>query len=180
MSFAFVQTPIMLAAESPPLSLWLPAGLMTAGVVLLGVLVYLAMRDRAASRNFNAQVDSSAEELDRLKRAGDRAALLTAAAEKAADALDERVRDLEQLLVQADECIDQVQTGRKMPYHGTRSIQQRDVEPKRAAQTVNLDPLTLAVYDLADAGRTAVQIAGELHEHTGKIELILNLRRSVS
>jgi hypothetical protein len=40
------------------------------------------------------------------------------------------------------------------------------------------DPLTRSVYELADAGKAAPQIASELNEHTGKVELILALRRT--
>lgn len=40
-----------------------------------------------------------------------------------------------------------------------------------------LDAFTRRVYDLADSGRSPVDIASELGEHTGKIELILALRR---
>ena len=38
------------------------------------------------------------------------------------------------------------------------------------------DPLTATVYEMADAGQTAVDIARALDEHTGKVELILALR----
>lgn len=40
------------------------------------------------------------------------------------------------------------------------------------------DPLTRSIYELADAGKAAQQIASELNEHTGKVELILALRRT--
>lgn len=40
----------------------------------------------------------------------------------------------------------------------------------------DLDPLTRAVYDLADTGCTPVEIAKELQEQVGKVELILALR----
>ena len=40
------------------------------------------------------------------------------------------------------------------------------------------DPLVAQVHGLADAGQTASQIAAELGEHIGKIELILALRRA--
>jgi hypothetical protein len=53
-----------------------------------------------------------------------------------------------------------------------------EVETKRPSQSLHVDPLARAVFELADAGRTPVQIAGELNEHTGKVELILNLRKS--
>ena len=39
------------------------------------------------------------------------------------------------------------------------------------------DPVSSEVYELADQGLTALEIAGELDEPTGKIELILALRQ---
>lgn len=44
------------------------------------------------------------------------------------------------------------------------------------AGAARLDPLTRTVYELADEGKTAVQIARQLDEHLGKVELILALR----
>ncbi len=41
----------------------------------------------------------------------------------------------------------------------------------------SLDPLTKQVYSLADAGRSPLNIARDLNEQVGKIELILALRR---
>lgn len=40
-----------------------------------------------------------------------------------------------------------------------------------------LDAATLRIYELADAGRTPVEIARALGQHTGQVELILALRR---
>ncbi len=40
------------------------------------------------------------------------------------------------------------------------------------------DPMADRVYELADSGLSSVEIASALHEHTGKIELILALRRA--
>jgi hypothetical protein len=178
MPSVFESTHPVLAADSPAFSLWLPAGLMTAGVVLLGVLVFLALRDRAAANRIQPWTSPIEDELDRLKRAGDRAALLTAAAERAADALDERAAELERLIATADERFALGSTSAEMgsqERHGTPLV---EVESKRPPQVLYADPLARAVYELADAGRSPVQIAGELNEHTGKIELILNLRKS--
>jgi hypothetical protein len=46
-----------------------------------------------------------------------------------------------------------------------------------AAAPVALDPLTRSVYELADGGLAAVDIARRLDEQVGKVELILALRR---
>ena len=39
-----------------------------------------------------------------------------------------------------------------------------------------MDPLAEQIYELADAGRTPVEIAQDLDEQVGKVELILALR----
>ena len=56
-------------------------------------------------------------------------------------------------------------------------------EPDRARTHVaasspplSLDPLTQSVYELADTGYQPLQIAQELDEQVGKVELILSLR----
>lgn len=52
-----------------------------------------------------------------------------------------------------------------------------DVHASTTAESrSDLDPLTRAVYDLADTGCTPVEIAKELQEQVGKVELILALR----
>jgi hypothetical protein len=45
-----------------------------------------------------------------------------------------------------------------------------------SASAVPADPLTTTVYELADAGHDPVQIAQQLDEQVGKVELILALR----
>ena len=42
------------------------------------------------------------------------------------------------------------------------------------------DPLKRRIYELDDTGHTSVEIATELGEHVGKIELILALRGQTS
>ena len=44
------------------------------------------------------------------------------------------------------------------------------------ASAVPADPLTTTVYELADAGHGPVEIAQQLEEQVGKVELILALR----
>ncbi len=41
-----------------------------------------------------------------------------------------------------------------------------------------LDPAVARIYELADAGRSPLEIAGALNEQVGKVELILALRRA--
>lgn len=53
-----------------------------------------------------------------------------------------------------------------------------DDPPAALAQKAGDDPLTRSVYEMADQGHDADQIARQLNEHVGKIELILALRRA--
>ena len=92
--------------------------------------------------------------------------------------LDERAARLEALLQRAEAA-------------GRRVVHQHDdtpalsVQPGIEVKQVGFagapgrgspDPLAKQVYELADAGRSPVEIAGELDEGVGKVELILALR----
>jgi hypothetical protein len=158
-------------AQSAMTSIWIPAACIVMGLALLGVLVMLVLRTRATQPQ--PRQESADEELDRLKRAGDRVSLLTAAAEETADALDERINSLRSLLGVADERIDVVERDRERARQppATGLAQQGSQQGSQLAH---------AVYELADAGHAPVEIAGRLGEHVGKIELILNLRRSAA
>lgn len=46
------------------------------------------------------------------------------------------------------------------------------------AAPLSLDPLSASVYELADRGRSPVEIAQQLDEQVGKVELILALRQA--
>lgn len=93
----------------------------------------------------------------------------------ATDALDERMRQLEALIAAADERL--AELDRRMGPGGeglksrTPEVHVRHVETPR-------DSMMEEVYRLADAGRSPVEIARELEEHPGKVELILALRTS--
>jgi hypothetical protein len=56
----------------------------------------------------------------------------------------------------------------------TRQAGARDETPSPAAPL--LDPLTRSVYEHADTGLSALEIAQQLDEQVGKVELILALR----
>ncbi len=64
------------------------------------------------------------------------------------------------------------------PGRSVREVASNDqVDRAAPAQPrVSLDPLTEAVYELADKGQNPIDIARALEEQTGKIELILSLR----
>ena len=50
------------------------------------------------------------------------------------------------------------------------------IDHRPASHDLVEDPLTRRVHELADRGQSAADIANALHEHVGKIELILALR----
>lgn len=52
----------------------------------------------------------------------------------------------------------------------------QEVERQKRPVPQMIDPLTRSVYNLADYGRTSLEIAQELDEQVGKVELILSLR----
>lgn len=90
--------------------------------------------------------------------------------EKANREADERIAQLEALkaeLVRPTTIASRVEQG-----SSDSSLHAHDQPPADA------DPLTREVYALADQGRGPADIARELKEHQGKVELILALRRA--
>lgn len=105
--------------------------------------------------------------------------------------LDSKTAQLEILISQADERIallkkiqsnevisksaKPTKTQQKLAKPPTPSSRNKEVrQPHSTPQLI--DQLTRSVYDLADFGRTTIEIAQELDEQVGKVELILSLR----
>ena len=80
-----------------------------------------------------------------------------------ADRMDRQAQRLERLIEEADEKI--------------RRLERQQAHAGASHQRVDSDPLNQQVYDLADEGHPPVEIARRLQQHTGKVELILALRR---
>ena len=92
--------------------------------------------------------------------------------------LDAKIIRIEKANQEADERIAQLQALRDElndPYAMKNTPGQR-VTPQAEPEVV--DPLTKQIYALADQGRGPQDIAQQLDEHIGKIELILALRTS--
>ena len=92
--------------------------------------------------------------------------------------LDTRTAKLEALIKEADDKITRLCGGAtaapgvsERPIPATPAEAGRDVAPRNAD-----DPRHAAVYDLADAGLSAGQIAQRLSRPSGEVELILALR----
>lgn len=83
-----------------------------------------------------------------------------------ADRLDRQAHRIERLLAEADEKIRRLE--RLQSENGPAAA--RPGRPET-------DPLNQRVYELADTGLPPVEIARRLQQHTGKVELILALRR---
>ncbi len=72
-----------------------------------------------------------------------------------------------------------VETGVARAVETNGHLHVRSVHPVAASEAMREtgDPLTREVYALADEGKSAMEIATQLDEHTGKVELMLALRR---
>lgn len=98
--------------------------------------------------------------------------------------LDAKAIRLEKLLEEADQRIDELD--KRVSVGGRDESQQEVSDTSHIAQTpsaVNVaqstqDPLAGSVYALADQGLEPAQIADQLGEFVGKVELILALRQA--
>jgi hypothetical protein len=149
--------------------------LMAAGIIGLGLLLMISIRSKIARRN--AARPSPRELIDQLRapRAGGddadaRAAGLADLARRLAAQLDSKSAKLEILIRQADERI------AALAGTAAASVSELPGQSRGAVTRPPVNPLARAVYDLADAGRDPVQIARELDQQVGTIELILALR----
>lgn len=151
----------------PARPLWTPDGpTIAAGVVVvIGLALAAWLRGRtafrgpahrstthASSRGMPPRLSAAAEGLERLIAVA-----------------DDRIERLERLTAALD-------TGRGRPGAATGGLPVAERKPLPTPAPAN-DGFTLRVYELADRGMKPVEIAGELQEHTGKIELMLALRR---
>ena len=84
--------------------------------------------------------------------------------------LDAKAARLERLIAQADERLNRLED---------RAAAESRPRPERrpGLTTDDTDPLNRRVYDLADRGLPPVEIAKQLSQQVGQVELILNLRR---
>jgi hypothetical protein len=93
--------------------------------------------------------------------------------------LDAKSVQIEQLLAEAEQKIAQLNSLRANSVaSNNNNTGQRDPGdiPGAGAGAIPDDPLARSVYELADQGNDSAQIARELDEHVGKVELILALR----
>lgn len=167
--------------------------LMVIMVVGLGVILMVSIRGKIARRNMNRP--SPREWIDHIKAVRHRhddahavSAQLVDTARRLGAQMDNKAQRLELLLQEADERIaqlseakdaglsaaDESPAGREGAFGGPDPGSFKpSPDPPRP-----LDPLTQGVYELADTGRSPLEIAQQMDEQVGKVELILALRQA--
>jgi len=167
--------------------------LMVVGVILLGFILIGSVRGKIARRQ--EATPSPREHIERVKGlAGGQENVYAANAEllqiaqRLAGQLDAKAERLQQLMNEAErraaalqallEETDASSFGPLVGEGGGEGVAGGPlgrIGPPSAA-ALPADPLTTTVYELADAGHDPVQIARQLDEQVGKVELILALR----
>ena len=121
-----------------------------------------------AARNELATLVKQLDELSR--QVEGRLDAKVAALEQSIHNADQRIAALRTLLVAAQSAGVQLEAGGAAKALSSSSL--------RSQASSLLDPRTRRIYELADAGRSAPQIAHELQQRVGEVELILNLREA--
>jgi len=166
----------------------LPEFMLLAGVVMLlgvGLLCLWQVRGRIARRKKStppprAQIAQIKQRhVDHADVANLQGELHTAA-QKLATQMANRAKHLECLLDRADQRIAELtsQLNASSEVNLAAKGVSTDQSAPPAPQEPVLDPLSQRVYDLADTGQNALEIAQSLDEQVGKVELILALRNT--
>ena len=184
--FLFIP-PAAVPTDGPPATAqWLPALLLSVGIIILLLLWTISLRGRAARKHEEYQTPR--EHIERIK-AGHRsrdaeqtqAAEIVSSLTELAARLENKAERLEQLLEQADARIARLNqaVSQRAPDAEKRppSIAPKLERESPPAPVEPSDPLIRAVYELDEAGHSPVEIAQRLEEQVGKVELILALRR---
>ena len=164
--------------------------LMLAAVLLLLTLLMYNIRKQSRGRG---ERPDPRQRLDQQKQAGgmqndlrEMMVELEKVTRQFSSQLDARSRKLEKLIEQADQ---RIATLQRLGQGTGQDGQPRESSPPATAASeghietppaAEPTPIAKKVYQLADAGCDAAQIARELDEHIGKIELILALRQEES
>lgn len=167
--------------------------LLVVGVILLGFILVGSVRGKIARRQ--AETPSPREHIAQMKaRAGGQENVYAANAElldtaqRLAGQLDAKAERLQQLMAEAEQRVaalraflEETDASSFGPPTGGGATGMFAGEPlgrvgPPPASAVPADPLTTTVYELADAGHGPVEIAQQLEEQVGKVELILALR----
>jgi len=180
-----------LAFDSDAIGQWLPWALALAVALMVGVIAGLFLRGPMVNGDSRSGVDESMlKEIEgvrlQIEDVRIRVAELIGAAQRASSHLDDRTARLQELVEMLDRRLALLQSAapyvtRSLPGFQTPPASEpvaekpryRDSQPDEPSSA---EPLTVTVYRLADAGRPPADIARELNENVGKVELILALR----
>jgi hypothetical protein len=150
----------------------LPYLLMVVGTALAGVFVMQSLRRRQPAEKITPH-----EKLDRARQVtGTSTDLrqmmieLEELTRRLGEELDSKSGRLQKLLHDAERAIAELEKHRKA---SPRVIPSKRFEEEAGPQ----DPLMSKVYQMADGGVPSIEIAKQLHEQIGKVELILALRQ---
>jgi type VI protein secretion system component VasK len=170
-------SPLGPPTEPSPKS-WMATMLIALGIALMAILVSVSARSKMAKRE--AERLTPRERIDQLKAEHARKQIDSAPLaahmdriQEFATMLDNKAERLEQLIAEADERIALLRA------HTCTAAPPQKSPPDGSASPSSqrtIDPLARSVYELADAGRSSVEIAQELDEQVGKVDLILALR----
>ena len=143
---------------------------------LIMIAVWLLSRRQLRGRDSGGESITPREKIERLKQVGgmreDLRELMVEIeqmARRVGSQLDAKAHRLEKLLIEADQKLEKMRSVAP----GTASEGSSDPSPETAEPA---DPLVAKVYQLADQGRSTVEIAQQLDEQVGKVELMLALR----
>ena len=163
---------------------WVTPAIVVAGVVLLGVMAAVLIRFRAPTKP-GPVIDEPFDSPDprmMMKEVEDtraRAAELIGVVQRWSSRLDDKMRRLDELLADAEKQLRRLEKFDPRPAATPPPPMSRAptiaIESKQP-RIGDRDALASAVYRLADAGRLPLDIARELNEQVGKVELILALR----
>lgn len=157
------------------LTTWLPV--LGLALIVTGLMMSLRKRRRASVR------PTAAEALERSRQTramqGDLEQLMVEIerlTRRFAAQLDAKTQQLESLVREADQRI------ARLERLGRGSGETLAAPPSPFEDEVGKDaasdPLTRRIAELADRGMSSVEIARELDEHVGKVELVLALRKA--
>jgi hypothetical protein len=154
--------------EHVTITLWIMGVLLGAGAALVVVALAAYFHERNASGQEAQPVPDG--------RFGSVAKDSEELAQLLAARMDEKGAELEELLAEADRRIVRLRT---LLRESEVEVKQR-ARPSPALQPAHTEEraeLLKAVYQMADAGRTVVEIARSTNQPTGNVELILALRK---
>jgi len=171
-----------IAAASGAAAPWLAPLVTVLGVLALGFILMVSLRERIArrgpARSPRQQIDQIKARERRMPEGHAATAQMYDTAQRLAAQLDNKSQRLELLIAEADERIARMEAAAVRPIVGAGT----NAEPVptsiagRATEDGSTDALRRSIYALADRGLDPPGIARQLDEQVGKVELILALR----